>query len=95
METALRGPVCGFFLERVEPDWFAGIRTPRALSSPAVWKKTHLPGGKLFKIAGIVSCAGALVPKLAVWFILVPVLASALITVVCSYYAFRKEQEKS
>jgi uncharacterized membrane protein len=52
-------------------------------------------GGKLFKIAGIVSCAGALVPALAIWFILVPVLASALATGVYSYYAFRNEQEKS
>jgi uncharacterized membrane protein len=85
----------GFFLERVEPNWFAGIRTPWTLRSPTVWKKTHLPGGKLFRIAGIVSCAGALVPDLPMWFILVPVLASALATVVYSYYTFRKEQEKS
>jgi len=27
---------CGFFLKKVEPDWFAGIRTPRALSSPVI-----------------------------------------------------------
>jgi uncharacterized membrane protein len=86
---------CGFFLEKVEPNWFAGIRTPWTLSSPSVWKKTHVFGGKLFKIAGIVSCAGALVPNFAMWFILVPVLASALATVAYSYYAFRKEQEKS
>ena len=86
---------CGFFLERVGPNWFAGIRTPWTLSSPTVWKKTHLLGGKLFKIAGIVSCAGSLVPDLAIWFILVPVLAGALVTVVYSYYAFRKEQEQS
>ena len=85
----------GFFLEKVEPNWFAGIRTPWTLSSPAVWKKTHMLGGKLFKIAGIVSCAGALVPDRAIWFILVPVLASALATVVYSYYAFRKEQDKT
>ncbi len=52
---------CGFFLEKVEPNWFAGIRTPWTLSSPAVWKKTHILGGKLFKLAGIVSCAGSLV----------------------------------
>jgi len=52
-------------------------------------------GGKLFRIAGIVSCAGALVPDLAVWFIRVPVLAGAPATVVYSYYAFRQEQEKS
>jgi uncharacterized membrane protein len=85
----------GFFLERVEPNWFAGIRTPWTLSSPAVWKKTHEFGAKLFKIAGIVSCAGALFASLAMWFILVPALATALLTVVYSYYAFRQEQEHS
>ena len=86
---------CGFFLERVEPNWFAGIRTPWTLSSTTVWKKTHVLGGKLFKIAGIVSCAGAIVPDFAIWFILVPVLAAALVTVVYSWYAFRNEKENS
>jgi len=68
---------------------------PGASSSPAAGKKTYLPGRKLFRIAGIVSCAGSLVPDLAIWFIMVPVLAGALATVACSYYAFRKEQEQS
>jgi len=85
----------GFFLERVEPNRSAGIRTPWTLSSATVWKKTHMPGGKLFKIAGIVSCAGALMPDFAIWFILVPALVTALVTVVCSWYAFQKEKEKS
>jgi uncharacterized membrane protein len=83
----------GFFLDRVEPNWFAGIRTPWTLSSPTVWKKTHVFGGKLFKVAGIVSCVGALFPAFAMWFILVPAFGTALATVVYSYYAFRQEQE--
>jgi uncharacterized membrane protein len=85
----------GFFLERVEPNWFAGIRTPWTLSSPTVWKKTHVLGGKLFKLAGIVCFAGALVPNFAIWFILVPALGTALVTVVYSYYAFQQEQKNS
>jgi uncharacterized membrane protein len=85
----------GFFLERTEPNWFAGIRTPWTLSSATVWKKTHLVGGKLFKIAGIVSCAGAVFPDFAIWFILVPALGTALVTVVYSWYAFQKERENS
>ncbi|WP_292345891.1 MULTISPECIES: SdpI family protein [unclassified Methanoregula] len=36
---------CGFFLEKVEPNWFAGIRTPWTLSSPSVWKKTTCQAG--------------------------------------------------
>ncbi|OPX65344.1 MULTISPECIES: hypothetical protein [unclassified Methanoregula] len=54
-----------------------------------------MPGGTLFKVAGIVSCAGALVPDLAIWFILVSALAGALATVVNSYYVFRMEKEQS
>jgi len=79
----------GFFLERVEPNWFAGIRTPWTLSSAMVWKKTHMLGGKLFKIAGIVSCAGAVFPAFAIWFIRVPALGTALVTVVYSWYGFQ------
>jgi uncharacterized membrane protein len=85
----------GFFLERVEPNWFAGIRTPWTLSSATVWKKTHLLGGKLFKIAGIVSVIGAAFPDFAIWFILVPALVPALVTVVYSWYAFQMERENS
>jgi uncharacterized membrane protein len=85
----------GFFLEKVEPNWFAGIRTPWTLSSVTVWKKTHQLGGKLFKIAGIVSCAGALFSGLAMWFILIPAIGVALVTVVYSWYAFRQEENNS
>ncbi len=85
----------GFFLEKVEPNWFAGIRTPWTLSSATVWKKTHVLGAKLFKIAGVISCAGALVPDYAIGFILVPVLGAALVTVVYSWYAFRQENRDS
>lgn len=81
----------GFFLEKVEQNWFAGIRTPWTLSSATVWKKTHILGAKLFKIAGIVSCAGVLFLDFAIWFILVPALGTALVTVVYSWYAFRQE----
>ena len=68
---------------------------PGPSGSPSAGKKTPMRGGKLFKIAGIVSCTGSLVPDLAILFILVPVLAGALATAACSYYAFRKEGGKS
>ncbi len=82
----------GFFMEHVEQNWYVGIRTPWTLSSKAVWKKTHELGGKLFKISGIICFAGLVFPDLAIWFILVPVLATAVITVVYSYYAYTREE---
>jgi uncharacterized membrane protein len=85
----------GFLIEHAEQNWFVGIRTPWTLSSKTVWKKTHELGGKLLKIAGIISFAGVLFQNLAIWFVLVPVLAVALYTIVYSYVEFQKEKENS
>jgi uncharacterized membrane protein len=85
----------GFLIEHAEQNWFVGIRTPWTLSSKTVWKKTHELGGKLFKIAGIICFAGLLFQNLAIWFILMPVLAVALYTIVYSYVEFQKEKENS
>jgi uncharacterized membrane protein len=83
----------GFLTEHAEQNWFVGIRTPWTLSSRTVWKKTHELGGKLFKIAGIISFAGLLFQDLAIWFILVPVLAVAAFTIVYSYVEIQKENK--
>jgi uncharacterized membrane protein len=81
----------GFLLDHAEQNWFVGIRTPWTLSSKTVWKKTHELGGKLFKIAGVISCFGIFAGIYALWFVLVPALAVAVITVVYSYYEYQKE----
>jgi len=81
----------GFLLGHAEQNWFVGIRTPWTLSSETVWKKTHELGGKLFKIAGVVSFIGVLTGEYAMWFILVPILAVAVYTVIYSYFEYQKE----
>jgi len=81
----------GFLLGHAEQNWFVGIRTPWTLSSKTVWKKTHELGGKLFIIAGVISCAGIFAGTYALWFILVPVLAVAVYTVAYSFIEFQKE----
>ena len=81
----------GFLLDHAEQNWFVGIRTPWTLSSKTVWKKTHELGGKLFKIAGVISCLGIFAGVYALWFVLVPALAVAVITVVYSYFEYQKE----
>jgi len=82
----------GFLLEHTEPNWFVGIRTPWTMSSASVWRKTHQLGAKLFKLAGIVSMIGIFTGAYAFLFILVPVIAVTLYTVVYSYTEFKKEQ---
>jgi len=81
----------GFLFGHAEPNWFIGIRTPWTLSSTTVWKKTHNLGAKLFKLAGAVSMIGIFAGRFAFLFVIVPVIAVSLITVVYSYTEFRKE----
>lgn len=85
----------GFLLDHAEPNWFVGIRTPWTMSSGKVWKKTHDLGGKLFKIAGIVSIVGVFFGSYALWFCLVPVLLVAGYTVVYSYIQFQRERRST
>ncbi len=81
---------CGVLVESSKRNWFIGIRTPWTLSSDEVWDKTHKVGGKLFKIAGIVSFLGLLFPRLAFFFILVPVIFATIFSVIYSYFEYRK-----
>jgi len=83
----------GFLVEHAEPNWFVGIRTPWTMTSATVWKKTHETGGKLFKIAGVVSLLGVFAGPYTFAFILVPAIAVAVFTVVYSYVAYRNEMK--
>jgi uncharacterized membrane protein len=81
----------GFLIGHAEQNWFVGIRTPWTLSSETVWKKTHLLGGKLFKIAGITCILGVVFQDYAVWFIMVPIISVSCFTIAYSYFEFQKE----
>lgn len=81
----------GILTENAERNWFIGIRTPWTLSSDRVWKKTNHIGGKLFKIAGMAAILGAFFPEYAIYFILVPIMVIAGLTVVYSYIEYQKE----
>lgn len=81
----------GILTENAERNWFIGIRTPWTLSSDRVWKKTNRIGGKLFKIAGMAAILGAFFPEYAIYFILVPIMVIAGLTVVYSYIEYQKE----
>lgn len=80
----------GVLTENAERNWFIGIRTPWTLSNDRVWKKTNRLGGKLFRIAGIAAVFGFFFPEYAVYFVLVPAVVVAGITVVYSYIEYQK-----
>jgi uncharacterized membrane protein len=83
---------CGVLIEKTKRNWSIGIRTPWTLSSDKVWDKTHRLGGKLFKIAGVLAFLGVIFPNYAFFFIIFPVIAVAIYTVVYSYLEYRKER---
>ncbi|MBN1993829.1 MAG: SdpI family protein [Anaerolineae bacterium] len=81
----------GILCENSKRNWFIGIRTPWTLSSDEVWAKTHRLGGKLFKLAGVITFLGAFWPNYAIWFILLPIIGVSLYTIVYSYVIYQNE----
>jgi uncharacterized membrane protein len=81
----------GVMIGKAKRNYFIGIRTPWTLSSDKVWDETHRIGGKLFIASGVLALLGAFFPDYAFWFIMVPVLGTALFTVVYSYILFQRE----
>jgi uncharacterized membrane protein len=82
----------GVLVGQAKPNWFIGIRTPWTLSSQKVWERTHALGGRLFRIAGVITLLGVLLPALAFLFILAPVLLVSVCLVVYSYREYRREE---
>jgi len=84
----------GVLLPHAEPNWFVGVRTPWTLESEAVWDRTHALAGRLFKLCALVSLVGLLFGAYAVYFLVVPVLATAAVTVVYSYVCFERIERR-
>lgn len=80
----------GLLCENTKRNWFIGIRTPWTLSSDIVWDKTHKLGGKLFKIAGIISFFGVVFKDYASFFVLVPVIIFTIYVIIYSYVEYKK-----
>ncbi|PIN86777.1 hypothetical protein COV19_03165 [Candidatus Woesearchaeota archaeon CG10_big_fil_rev_8_21_14_0_10_44_13] len=80
----------GILTENAKRNWFIGIRTPWTLSNDKVWQKTHMIGGRLFKISAVIALAGLFFQKYAILFVLVPIIISSIYVVAYSYYVYRK-----
>ena len=83
----------GILIENAKRNWFIGIRTPWTMSSDKVWEKTHKIGGKLFKIAGVVTLLAIFFETDAIFFIVVPVIIISIYTVLYSYLEYQKEMK--
>lgn len=90
--TALLFYGVGLLLERVEPNWTAGARTPWTLSDEAVWEETHRRGARAFKLAAVVALGGVLAPSYAVVLVVVPVVLATVYLVGYSMVAYRRRE---
>ena len=81
----------GFLCENAERNAFVGIRTPWTLGSGNVWDKTHKIGGKLMKVAGIVTFLGVFFQRYALSFIIVPLISVTIYTIIYSYVIYKRE----
>ena len=80
----------GILLGHARRNWFVGIRTPWTLSSDEVWERTHELGGRLFKLSALFALVGLAFGEYAVYFLLVPALLTAAVTMVYSYVLYER-----
>ena len=83
----------GMLIRNAKRNFFIGIRTPWTLSSDTVWSATHHLGGPLFMISGFIALIGFYFPDIAVWFLIIPLIATTLFSVVYSYVLFQREAQ--
>jgi len=86
--------VLGIVMPHTHPNWFFGIRTPWTLSSETVWHKTHQVGGLAFKISAVIGLIGIFFPsEIAIWMLIVPIIASTIGLIIYSYVLYEGEKK--
>jgi uncharacterized membrane protein len=74
----------GNYLPKIPRNWFFGIRTPWTLVSDTVWQRSHVVGGWMFVVSGVLTALLSLV-GVGLQYVLLP---SLLITVVISGFVY-------
>ncbi len=81
----------GNYFKTLKPNYFIGIRTPWTLENEEVWKKTHLLGGKLWFVGGLLMALTFVLPEPFNQYIFLSIAAIiTIIPVVYSYLEFKK-----
>jgi uncharacterized membrane protein len=80
----------GDLLSKTKQNWFVGIRTPWTMSSPTVWKKTHIIGAKLFKLIALFSFLGVFFPNYTFYLLFIPLLFTVVFVFAYSYIIYTR-----
>jgi uncharacterized membrane protein len=87
--------IIGNYSQAIRPNYFLGFRTPWTLESEAVWKSTHLLGGRTWVIGGIITILWSLlINNNQVLFIGLMVILAFLVIIptAYSYLLYKKEK---
>ncbi|MBU0460967.1 MAG: SdpI family protein, partial [Nanoarchaeota archaeon] len=85
----------GHEIKHIKRNFFFGIRTPWALSSDHVWKKTHEFGSIAFKMNAVVILVGGFFERYAFIIFIASVLLNVLVIAVYSYIAYVKHGRRT
>lgn len=81
----------GNYFKTIKPNYFIGIRTPWTLENEEVWKKTHLIGGKLWFVGGLLMALTFVLPnEIQLYTFLGITAVISIVPIVYSYLEFKK-----
>lgn len=82
----------GNYFKTIKPNYFIGIRTPWTLENEEVWKKTHLFGGKLWFIGGLlIFILSLIIPNdISAYLMISVTIFISVVPIIYSYLEFKK-----
>ncbi len=81
----------GNYFKTIKPNYFIGIKTPWTLENEEVWKKTHIMGGKLWFVGGLLMALTFLLPnEMQLYTFLGITAVISIVPIVYSYLEFKK-----
>jgi uncharacterized membrane protein len=88
--------VLGNYFGKLKQTWFVGIRTPWTLSSELSWTKTHILGGKIFVVFGLLLALSGLIRQNWLFFVVMGLFLAAIVYLfVYSYQVWKSDPNKT
>lgn len=85
--------VLGIVMPKIKQNGFVGIRVKWTLENEENWKVTHILGGKVWAICGLVMIVTSFLPyEYSFIFMIVSIIAAVIIPVLYSYKYSKKEK---
>ena len=83
--------IIGNYMPQIRHNYFVGIKVPWTLASEEVWIKTHRLAGKIYVLSGVILILIVFLPAvLRFWILMTVVIGGNAVSVVYSYYLYKK-----